>query len=608
MKRWLALGAAVVVLAAGVVVVALANDQATPPAGPVGAFPAPGTATASPRTQITLRGAAAVQPGTIEVIGSQSGPHPGRLRPHPDGQGASFVLDRPLRGGEQVTVRTALDVAGAREGDYRFRTVTRPRAGLQSGGARPPANLLRQLTGQRGRAPAGAVTRYRSRPDLRPPEIEIQRRARATSAGLIFVSPKKVFGARPRPGLQSGPLIVDDRGEPVWFTALDRGNVTDFRVQQYQGKPVLTWWQGRQVLGTGEGVIQIADTAYRPVKQVRGGNGYQLDFHETTITPQGTLLGLVYNPVARDLRSVGGPRDGRVVDAIVQEIDIATGLVLFEWHSLGSVPLRESHAAVPKAPGSLYDYFHVNSVAVANDGNLLVSGREVWSVLKIDRRTGRIMSRLGGKDSDYRMAGASQFAFQHDARQQDDGTFTIFDNEAAPRVRDRSRALVLAVDDGAKTARVKTAFGHPTRLLAGTQGNVQRLADGHLFVGWGSQGYFTEFGPSGDVLFDARLARGSDTYRAYRLPWSATPPGRPAVAASDGGRTVYASFNGATNVAVWDVFSGDAPDALAVAGSARRSGFETRVRTRGPARYVAVRAKDASGAVIGTSRTIGTSG
>jgi hypothetical protein len=604
MKRWSAFGAGVVVVSAGAVVVALASERATAPAGPVGAFPVPGTKTASPQTQITLRGVGAPQVGTIEVVGSRSGAHTGRLRAHPDGQGASFLLDRPLRGGEQVTVRTGLDIVGGRNGDYRFATVSRPRAGLQSGGARPPADLLRQLTGQRGRPPSGAVTRYRSRPDLRPPEVEVQRAARATAPGLIFVSPKKVFGARPRRGLQSGPLIVDERGEPVWFTPLDRGNVTDFRVQQYQGRPVLTWWQGRQVLGTGEGVVQIADTSYRPVERVRGGNGYQLDFHESTITPQGTLLGLVYNPVARDLRSVGGPRNGRVVDAIVQEIDIATGLVLLEWHSLGNVPLRASHDPVPKAPGSLYDYFHVNSVGLANDGNLLVSGRETWSVLKIDRKTGRILSRLGGKDSDYRMAGAAQFAYQHDARQQSDGTLTIFDNEAAPRVRDRSRALVLSLDDRRRTATVKSAFGHPTHLLAGTQGNVQRLADGHMFVGWGSQGYFTEFGPAGDVLFDARLARGSDTYRAYRLPWQATPPNRPAVAATDGGRTVYASFNGATDVATWEVLAGSSPDALTLVASGRRDGFETRLRTPAPARYVAVRAKDASGAVLGSSPAI----
>src|SRR5215217_3749151 len=100
MNRWWAVGAAVVVLVAGVVVVALASEQATAPAGPIGAFPAPGTSTASPRTQITLRGAAASQLGNLEVTGSRSGAHTGRLRAHPDGRGASFVLDRPLRGGE----------------------------------------------------------------------------------------------------------------------------------------------------------------------------------------------------------------------------------------------------------------------------------------------------------------------------------------------------------------------------------------------------------------------------------------------------------------------------------------------------------------------------
>ena len=349
--------------------------------------------------------------------------------------------------------------------------------------------------------------------------------------GSMFVSPKKVFGARKRPGLQSGPLILDNRAEPVWFAPLSDGNVSDFRVQSYRGRPVLTWWQGRQVLGSGEGIIQMVDSAYRSIRRVRAGNDYSFDFHEAVVTEQGTLLGLVYNPVDLDLRSVGGPRDGRVVDGIVQEVDIATGRVLFEWHSLGNVALQEGYGPVPRKRRGLYDYFHVNAIGIDTDGNLLVSGRETWSVLKLDRRTGATIWRLGGKRSDFRLPRSGRFAWQHDAQRAPDGTIRIFDNEAAPKVRSRSRVLWLALDEANRTARVARSAEHPAGLLAGTQGNAQALPNGNTFVGWGSQGYFTEYGAGGRVLFDARVARGNDTYRAYRFPWSGTPGGRPALAA-----------------------------------------------------------------------------
>jgi hypothetical protein len=570
----------------------------------IGAFPSPGTRTASPQTQISLRGAPAAELGTIEVTGSKTGVHTGRLREHSDGGGASYVLDKPFVGGERVTVHTDLRIAGTANGDYAIRTVPRPESGLQSTSPPDPA-LLKALTGQKGTPPKGAVVRYKTRPDLRPPEIEIRKPASGTADGLIFIAPKKVFGAKPRPGLQSGPLMVDNTGEPVFFAPNDKGNVTDFRVQQYHGKPVLTWWQGRAILGTGEGVVQVVDSSYRPVATVQGGNGYKLDFHDTTITPQGTLLGIVYNPVARDLRPFGGPKQGRVVDAVIQEIDIATGLVMFEWHSLGVIGLREGKGPIPEGKSPLWDYVHPNSLKLTNDGNLLLSGREVWAAYKIDRSTGKLLARIGGRKSDYKMTGGAQFAWQHDVEEQPDGSLRIFDNEAAPKVRDQTRGLVLSVDQQRKTLATRKAYTHkPDGLLSGTQGNVQALADGHVFMGWGSQGYFSEFSPSGKMLYDARIARGQDTYRAYRFAFDGTPAGRPAVAAEDGGRTVYASFNGATRLAAWEVLAGDSPSALEPVATANRRGFETRIHVTSTARYVAVRAKDAAGNELGVSEAV----
>ena len=579
-----------------------ASAQTT--SAPIGAFPIPGTQSASPETQISLRGAPAASLGAISVSGSRSGEHAGTLRAHSDGNGASFVLSQPLRGGETVTVRTDLDIAGARNGDYTFKVVSRPGRGLGSGTGPVNVQLLRELTGQVGTAPTGAVTGYRSRPDLRPPEIEV--RTSRAAAGYVFIAPKKVFGARDRPGLQSGPMIIDGKGEPVWFAPNDRGNVTDFRVQQLGGRPVLTWWQGRAVLGTGEGVVQVVDSSYRPVTTIHGGNGYALDLHEATITPRGTLLAIVYNPVRRSLRHLGGARYARVIDSVVQEIDIATGLVMFEWHSLGTIGLTESYGRIPPGADPLFDYVHANSVTETPDGDLLVSGRDVWAAYKLDRLTGRLERRIGGKRSDYRMTGTARFAWQHDVHLLPGNVLRVFDNEAAPRVRDQSRALFLALDDTRMTATTTRAERHhPNPLRSGTQGNVQGLDDGGIFVGWGSQGYFTQFDGRGGVLFDARIARGQDTYRAYRFPWAGTPTVRPAIAATSGGREVYASWNGATQVARWEVLAGASETTLAPAGSAARSGFETRIRTAGGA-FVAVRALDAAGNVLGVSRTIST--
>ena len=573
--------------------------------GPVGVFPAPGTEAAGPGTEISFRGVAPNALGDVTVTGDRSGARSARAVPHPDGEGVSLVFSDPFLAPERVTVTTNLNIAGAENGDFSFTTAARPREGLGSSSP-PPLDLLRALTGQRGQAPRGAVPRYRSRPDLRPPEVQITRRARrGTAPGFIFLSPKTVFGARPRPGLQGGALIADQRGEPVWFLPSGRARVNDLRVQEYKGRPVLTWWQGRQVLGTGEGVVQIVDRNYRSVKRVRAGNGYAFDFHEVTLTKRGTLLAIVYSPVDKDLRSVGGSENGRVIDSIVQEIDVETGRVLFEWHSLGTVGLDESYGRVPPTRAAAYDYFHANSVTEDTDGNLLVSGRETWGVYKLDRRTGEIIWRLGGKKSDFALTRAGVFAWQHDAQRSPDGTIRIFDNEAAPKVRNRSRVLSLRLDETARTAQIADVLVHPDQLLSGTQGNAQRLPNGNTFVGWGSQGYFTEYSRRGRLLFDGRIARGNDSYRAYRQPWSGVPRARPDVAVfrRRGGRVaVYASWNGDTRRRRWHVLAGRTRDSLRRVAVKRREGFEDAISlSRSSARYVAMRAVDADGEVLGTS-------
>lgn len=550
----------------------------------VSAFPSPGTATAGTRTEVSLRGLAKDRLGQVLVVGSRSGKHGGELRAHSDGRGASFVPDHRFRPGERVTVRTGLSVRNARDGDFRFK-VAHERNRAKPIGEEPDVP-----------GGTGEIDRFKTRPDLRPQSVSITQPPTGTAPGDIFIAPKGDPG-------QDGPLIVDDAGDVVWFQpAGDGRRATDFRVQQYRGRPVLTWWQGRVGFGNGAGEGIVLNSNYERVARVRAGNGYAADLHDFTLTPQGTALVTVYQPVRRDLRSVGGSRNALVIDNVVQEIDIRTGLVVYEWHSIGHIALKESVVPLPGSPNVPWDYFHLNSVDTDGEGRLLVSGRNTSAVYELSRTTGAVLWRLGGRRSDFRMGRGTRFAYQHDARRAADGTLTIYDNAASPPVRKHSRAIRIALDHKAKRASLVRALTHPRGLLSANQGGLQDLPNGDTFVGWGSQPYFSEFSPDGRLIFEGRIAAGADNYRAYRFLWTGRPKSAPVAAVERG--AVYASWNGATGVASWQVLAGASRDALAPVATSVRTGFETAIPVPAGAAFYAVRALDAAGAQLGVSRAV----
>jgi hypothetical protein len=442
------------------------------------------------------------------------------------------------------------------------------------------------------------VRTFRSRPDLSPPYIEITTQAHDTASGFIFIAAKKGLG-------QDGPMIVDDLGRPVWFSK-DR-YATDFKVQRYKGRPVLTWWEGRVVAGHGVGEYLIFDDSYREITRVQAGNGQRGDLHEFLITPHDTALITAYEPVPIDLSAVGGPVGGGVWGGVLQEVDIETKEVLFEWHSLDHIGLEESYVEPPYDPAYLYDYFHINSIDVDHDNNLLLSARNTWTVYKVERKSGEILWRLGGKKSDFEMGPGAQSAFQHDARRQSDGTITIFDNGAHPKVHEQSRAVVLELDMDEMRATLLREYTFPEKLLATSQGNAQVLPNANVFVGWGSQPFISEFSQEGELLFDARFPPDGESYRAFRFPWSGHPRDDPAVALEqrpDDEVALYASWNGATEVATWEVIAGPRRDQLEALGAVPWGGFETPMLARTSEPYIAVRAKHRSGEVLGTSAPI----
>jgi hypothetical protein len=456
-------------------------------------------------------------------------------------------------------------------------------------------------------APEAAVSAFRprtfkTRPDLRPFKPSVLKLTRATAPGLLFLTARATDEGR-----QSGPMIIDDRGQLVWFHPVRNRFSSNLQVVRYRGRRALAWWEGKFVLGYGYGSFVVADETYRRVARIQARNGYRADFHDVEFTPRGTVVMLIYSAVNRDLTPYGGPANAQVLDNIVQEVDLGTGKVLLQWHSLAAAGPGESYRPAPTDNSQGYDYFHANSIDVDGDGNLLISSRNTHAVYKIDRRTGALIWQLGGKRSSFKMGQGARFAWQHDVRHLGNGRVSIFDNGAAPKVHDRSRGLILKLDTGKMEASVIREYPPPVDLLASSQGSFQPLSGDRFLLGWGSERYLSEYDRKGRVLLTMQFPKNVNSYRALRYGWRGRPAERPAIAARRrrGRVIVYASWNGATNVARWRVLAGRKPKRLHHVRSRRWKRFETAVRVlhARKLRYFAVQAIGRRGRILRTSRT-----
>jgi hypothetical protein len=574
----LALFAVATWMAAGIPASAAATAAVT-------VFPLPGSQYNTPYEQIAFRGVSPAAIGSVMVTGSETGVHTGQIVADSDGQGASFLPDTPFAAGETVTVSTGLPVTGAANGTFAF-------AIAQSNGLVPYGNLPVVSAGSNG------LQHFRSRPDLEPPSITVTEDKAPASSGDIFLTPQ--FGPA-----QDGPMILDPHGKLVWFDPYpvsENTLISDFRVQNLYGQAVLTWWQGNTNAGQGRGEGVILNRNYQQIATVHAANGLDEDLHEFLITPQGDALFTAAWPVV-----VPGIARG-VIDSVVQEVDIKTGLVLFEWDALDHIPLSSSYIKLPKK--GLYDPYHVNSVSFDQNGNLLISMRDTSAVYDVNSQTGVVLWTLGGKTSSFKMGKGTSTWGQHDALMQPDGTVTLFDDGAGPpRVHPYSRGVRERVDTKHMTATLVQAYAHTPSISANFEGSVQALPNGDVFLGWGQQPYFSEYTPGGRQIFDARFTAPTSSYRAYRFQWSGQPESTPDLAgapSSTGPVDLFASWNGATDVARWRVLGGSSPHSLGRVETATKRGFETRIAVNSDEPYFAVQPLDASGHALATSAAVAT--
>ncbi len=558
----------------------------------VSVYPSPDTRTASPSTQISFRNIspAEVENGGITVVGSKTGLHAGHWVADSDNRGASFFPSRHFRGRETVTVHTPYSICGSPTGTFHFTIAHRPQPlthaqGGSSGSASPGTQPTRT---------------YVTMPGVPIPDVKVTLPARFGNR-YVFEEPK---GGTKLGGVE----ILNGSGQLVWFDQLPAEvSASDVKVTRYQGQPVLTWWKGMIVNGHGLGEDLIMNQSYQTVATVRAGNGYSADLHEFKLMPNGTAWLTAYNVIGWNLKSVGGPANGAAVDCIVQQIDVATGNVLFEWHSLDHVPVKRSY--IGYSSSSAFDYFHLNSIDPLSTGTVLISARNTDGVYDLAQSTGKIVWTLGGKQSSFRMGKGTIFRLQHDAELHGKNLLSVFDDEDASPSYLPARGLILRLNYVKRSASLVAAFKHG-HLIVSSQGNVQLLPQGRAFVGWGQIGVTSEYNRKGKLLFDMRYSGSAiNSYRAYLFKWEGSPSTAPSLVVRkdrSGGVAVYMSWNGSTKTRKWEVLGGPSANGLQPLATVVSRGFQTRTRLQSAPAVVEVAAEDGQGNVLASSAAVST--
>jgi arylsulfotransferase ASST len=386
-------------------------------------------------------------------------------------------------------------------------------------------------------ASAAAAARHHAATPTKPPPVTVLSNGHTLSSDDVFLTPTSDT-PQAQAAYANGAEILSHSGHRLWWHAAPAGDSdADLRVQRYEGKPVLTYWEGTGLGGLSIGTDYILNQHEKVIATVRAGNGLTTDGHEFLLAPHGRAWIISYDTATANLSSIGGAPDQTVIDGIVQEIDVKTGKVLFSWNSADHVPYSQSEQPLPTSASTPWDWFHLNAVKPGPDGSVLIDARDTWTTYDVSRASGQINWQLGGKASSFTLQAAPGqtlnsagdiFAWQHDPELIGKNTLTVFDNEAAGTANagtgviselPYSRVVTIKLDPATKVATLVASDNQPEAGLASSQGNGQRLPSGGEFVGWGSLNSISQFNAAGKLVWNADLPIGVNTYRAYLLPW-----------------------------------------------------------------------------------------
>lgn len=572
-------------------------------ASDAGAFvyvsPAPNASTASAATTIAVRGSEAVAPGSLDphlfsVVGSASGSHQGEVVVARDGQTVIFKPSAAFTPGETVTVAVGAGLrtsSGATLPAAQWQFTVSPKPYPYSYNTEEMLKLEAQpsVSSSSERAQPVALSagkalsitavlkspHYVTAPDW-PAQLIITRTAAALGEGLIFWSPYSLVNASQLPHL----AIFDDNANLVYKQSATQ-LLLDFKRQP---NGLLSYFD------IATHAFYVLDNTYNRVDTWTAGNGLVTDPHDLQVLPNGHALLMIYDFQPADLSSVGGLTNTTVIDLVIQELDQDKNVV-FEWNSRDHIAFTDTYIPLNTAQ---VDYVHGNALQLDTDGNLMLSSRHLSEITKIDRSTGAIIWRMGGKNNqftfigDQELPGVGPFSFQHDIRRLDNGNITLYDNGnqfMTAGIRG-SRGVEYALDETAKTATLVREFRLTPDVRSDYMGNLQRLPNGNSLIGWGGgtlsaplarpSEAITEFTPEGEAALDINVDIPYVSYRAYRFPWQGFPTTPPKLVAitTTTPISLYYSWNGATEVVSYTVSGGPSPSTLTPFAAQPKTGFE----------------------------------
>ncbi|KAK3718046.1 hypothetical protein LTR37_005472 [Vermiconidia calcicola] len=434
----------------------------------------------------------------------------------------------------------------------------------------------------------------------------------------------------------NGPHIYDSEGELVWSGAClyDNLNVFNFKPVSINGSHFLTFFVSEEERGSKvvlperlpSGVLM--NNRFEEVSRTYA-KGSILDAHEFNLQPHGrsTLL-TTLNTVDMDASSIG-QKTRRVLNTGFQEVEIDTGKLYFDWDPVTSgIPLNESCDTTGIASTDMdtaWDHFHINSVDKFANGDYIISSRHLSAVYRVSHRDGRVVWKLGGcsSNSDFEMAAGLPFSWQHHATVQAENethiVISVFDNASEdldrgePTGRNPPAGKIIVLDMQAMTARLLRRFDRPDGGQTALLGSISALGDdistSHVLVNWAMEGYISEYDASDRLILEARfLTDRKRSYRAYKGPFIGDPAEPPVLKLLPIGfsqdevvSAFYLSWNGATAVTSWALYSGESIDGKTFQHLAtiKKRGFETSWMMPIMVRYAYAEALDVEHKVLG---------
>lgn len=361
--------------------------------------------------------------------------------------------------------------------------------------------------------------------DFPPIEVKINTNPKD---GYMLVAPRVANNS----GYGNYLIILDKNGLPIKYRPTTP-NSFNFK-QQPNGRYIVAETSGAHYGITGNGtksIIRIFDEELNLLESFQMGNGYIAGPHEFMILPNGNYICVAQNPIPMDMSEMteGGNPNAFIVSNVIQEFDKDKN-VIFQWRAIDHIDIEESYL---KLTDPVISYAHINALEVDRDGNWLISPRHTCSIMKINRGTGEIMWRLGGKKTDFTIIGDEKngpeyFQYQHDIRRLNNGDITMFDNGNL-KTPQYSRGVRYSLDEVNKTATLVWQYRNTPDVYAGQQGSVQVFEDGSYLIGWGTataanQVGLTEIDTEGNKTFELNFPPNTSHYRVQKVAYPPCPP------------------------------------------------------------------------------------